>query len=123
MCVSHTEPAPPPAARKRLRLWEMKPGLHCAVLGTCLSFPDLVKAGLEAGVVPEPDATDYEVHAWFVQSCSEPSLLTRMLDERLDRCWHAAIDPGGAGRGVTRGILVVLGGEGFGIHESGSTPK
>ena len=90
--------AAPPAARKRLRLWELTPGLHCAVLGTCLSFADLVKTGHKAGIVPEPDATDYEVHAWFVQNCGEPTPLTRMLHKRLDRCWHAAIGAARAAR-------------------------
>ena len=92
MCVLRAEPPPPPASRKRRRLWELTPGLHCAVLGTCLSFTDLVKTGRKAGIVPEPDATDYEVHAWFVQNCSEPGPLTRMLHKRLDRRWRAAID-------------------------------
>ena len=98
MCVLQAEPAPPPAARKRLRLWELPPGLHCAVLGTCLGFADLVKTGRKAGIVPEPDATDYEVHAWFVQNCSEPSPLTRLLHKRLDRTWRTAIDAARAAR-------------------------
>ena len=104
MCVlpaeaeAEAEAAPPPASRKRLRLWELTPGLHCAVLGTCLSFADMVKTGRKAGIVPEPDATDYEVHAWFVQNCGEPTPLTRMLHKRLDRCWHAAIGAARAAR-------------------------
>ena len=100
MCVSRAEAeaAPPPAARRRLRLWELTPGLHCAVLGTCMSFADLVKTGRKAGIVPEPDATDYEVHAWFVQNCGEPTPLTRMLHKRLDRRWHAAIGAARAAR-------------------------
>ncbi|MDE0173539.1 MAG: DUF2325 domain-containing protein [Defluviicoccus sp.] len=100
MCVSRAEveAAPPPAARRRLRLWELTPGLHCAVLGTCMSFADLVKTGRKAGIVPEPDATDYEVHAWFVQNCGEPTPLTRLLHKRLDRRWHAAIGAARAAR-------------------------
>lgn len=89
---------PPPASRKRLRLWALTPGLHCAVLGTCMSFPDLVKTGRKAGIVPEPDTTDYEVHGWFVQNCSERSPLTWLLHKRLDRCWRAAIDAARAAR-------------------------
>ncbi|MDE0384173.1 MAG: DUF2325 domain-containing protein [Defluviicoccus sp.] len=101
MCVLRAEPAPPPAPRRRLRLWELTPGLHCAVLGTCLSFAELVKTGRKAGIVPEPDATDYEVHAWFVQHAGEPSPLTRLLHKRLDRAWRAAIDSARAARDET----------------------
>ena len=97
MCVLGAEPAAA-TVRKRLRLWELPPGLHCAVLGTCLGFADLVKTGRKAGIVPEPDATDYEVHAWFVQRCCEPSPLTRLLHKRLDRSWRTAIDAARAAR-------------------------
>ena len=98
MCVLHAEPEPPQGARKRLRLWELTPGLHCAVLGTCMSFADLVKTGRKVGIVPEPDASEYEVHAWFVQSCSEATPLTRLLHKRLDRCWRAAVEAARAAR-------------------------
>ena len=98
MCVLRAEPAPPPAAQRRLRLWELTPGLHCAVLGTCLSFAELVKTGRKAGIVPEPDATDYEVHAWFVQHAGEATPLTRMLHKRLDRAWRGAIGAARAAR-------------------------
>ena len=97
MCVLHAEP-PPPAARRRLRLWELTPGLHCAVLGTCMSFADLVKTGRKVGIVPEPDASEYEVHAWFVQKSCEPCALTRLLHKRLDRRWRAAIEAARAAR-------------------------
>ena len=90
MCVLQAESTPAPV-RKRSKLWELTPGLHCAVVGTCLSFPDLVKIGRKVGVVPENDASDYEVHAWFVQSCNKPSPLTRLLNKRLDRAWRTAI--------------------------------
>ena len=97
MCVLGSEP-PPPALRKRLRLWELPPGLHCAILGTCLGFADLVKTGRKAGIVPEPDATDYEVHAWFVQRSCEPGNLSRLLHKRLDRIWRSAVDAARAAR-------------------------
>ena len=98
MCVLHADPAPPAAPRRRLRLWELTPGLHCAVLGTCMSFADLVKTGRKAGIVPEPDATEYEIHAWFVQHACEPGPLTRLLHKRLDRAWRAAIEAARAAR-------------------------
>ena len=83
---------PAATVRRRLRLWELPPSLHCAILGTCLSFAELVKTGRKAGIAPEDDATDYEVHAWFVQRSCEPGNLSRLLHKRLDRTWRTAID-------------------------------
>ena len=97
MCVLGSEP-PPPALHKRLRLWELPPSLHCAILGTCLGFADLVKTGRKAGIAPEPDATDYEVHAWFVQRSCEPGNLSRLLHKRLDRSWRSAVEAARAAR-------------------------
>ncbi len=81
-----------PAAQKRLRLWEVPANLHCAILGTCLGFADLVKTGRKAGIVPQSGATDYEVHAWFVQRSCEPGRLARMLHKRLDRTYRSAVE-------------------------------
>ena len=97
MCVLGSEP-PPPALHKRLRLWELPPSLHCTILGTCLGFADLVKTGRKAGIAPEPDATDYEVHAWFVQRSCEPGNLSRLLHKRLDRSWRSAVEAARAAR-------------------------
>lgn len=99
MCGSPAEPAPPPASRKRLRLWGLTPGLHCAVLGTCMSFADLVKTGRKAGIVPEPDAPDYEVHAWFVQICGEPTPLRSASLSSLAAGLHRAVDDEGPAGG------------------------
>ena len=93
MCDLRTEAATPQlSAEKRLRLWEIRPNMHCAILGTCLSYPDLIKIGRRAGIVPEKHATDYEVHTWFVQRASEPGRLARLIHKRLDRKYRSAID-------------------------------
>ena len=66
--------------------------MHCTILGTCLSHPELIEIGRRVGIVPEKHATDYEVHAWFVQRASEPDNLTRMLTKRLNRKYRSAIN-------------------------------
>lgn len=83
---------PPPLPRERLRLWEIPSSMYCAILGTCLSLGELVKIGRKAGIVPQKDATDYEIHGWFVQHLGEPSRMTRLLQKKLDKTHRAAID-------------------------------
>ena len=88
---SGLEPEVVPLQRRR-RLWEIPSNMYCGILGTCLGFGELVKIGRKAGVVPSKDATDYEVHAWFVQRLGRPSQLTRLLQKRLDKAHRASID-------------------------------
>ena len=93
MCDSRADPMiASPMAEERLRLWEIPANMHCTIVGTCLSYAELVKTGRKAGIVPEKNASDYEVHAWFVQRSSEPGRLARLLHKRLDRNHRTAID-------------------------------
>ncbi len=93
MCGPSAKPADVPLeTEKRLRLWEIPSNMHCTILGTCLSHQELIKIGRRAGIVPEKHATDYEVHAWFVQRASEPARLARVIHKRLDRKYRPAID-------------------------------
>ena len=78
--------------QRRLRLWEVPSNMYCGILGTCLGFGELVKIGRKVGVAPSKDATDYEVHAWFVQRLGQSSQLTRLLQKRLDKAHRASID-------------------------------
>ena len=65
MCELCTAP-PAPAAEQRRKLWEIRPDLHCSVLGTCLSYADLLKIGRRAGYVPREQASEYEVHKYLM---------------------------------------------------------
>ena len=80
-----------PAQEQRHKLWEIRPDLHCSILGTCLSYPDLIKIGRKAGFVPSETASEYEVHKYFVHRAEEPSRLARLMHKELDRKYRPAI--------------------------------
>ena len=84
--------SPSSTAGQRRKLWEIRPDLHCSVLGTCLSYAELLKIGRKAGFVPSETATEYEVHNYFVHRAEEPDRLARLM-HRLGQRHFSAIAP------------------------------
>ena len=82
---------PKQGAKQRHKLWEIRPDLHCSILGTCLSYADLLKIGRKAGFVPSETATEYEVHNYFVHRAEEPDRLARLMHKALDGKYRAAV--------------------------------
>ena len=78
-------------ANQRHKLWEIRPDLHCSILGTCLSYADLLKIGRKAGFVPSETATECEVHHYFVHRAEEPSRLARFMHKTLDTKYRSAV--------------------------------
>lgn len=74
------------------RLWEIRHDLHCAILGTCLSYAELEKVGRKAGFVPTEEATEYDVHTCLVKHAAEAGPLSRLLHKLLDRKYRVAIE-------------------------------
>lgn len=83
--------SPSSTAGQRHKLWEIRPDLHCSVLGTCLSYADLLKIGRRAGYVPKEQASEYEVHKYFVHCAEEPGRLARLMQKTLDAKYRVAI--------------------------------
>ena len=90
MCELCAAPVPQAAGQRR-KLWEIRPDLHCSILGTCLSYADLLKIGRRAGFVPSETATEYEVHNYFVHRAEKPDRLARLMQKTLDAKYRAAI--------------------------------
>ena len=102
------------AARRRLKLWELKPQFHCAILGTCLTMDDLRKVMPQSGVELAGKPSDYDLHATLVSQAEENGRATRNLQKMLDRkykrwiqalarcresaeleqCWRTAMESG-----------------------------
>ena len=82
---------PQQSASQRHKLWEIRPDLHCSIIGTCLSYADLLKIGRKAGFVPSETATEYEVHNYFVHRAEEPDRLARLMHKALDTKYRSAI--------------------------------
>jgi hypothetical protein len=70
--------------RRRLKLWEVKPGMHCSIVGTCLSHDDLLLVARRARMQMAAGTPDYDVHAYFVTESTKEGTLSRAMQKVLD---------------------------------------
>ncbi len=73
------------AGGARHRIWDLGPGQHCAIVGTCLSIEDLRRVVRKAGLTIAPGTDDYSLHVYCVSSCAKPGPLSRHLGKLLDK--------------------------------------
>ncbi len=92
MCdnCKHCEMSPARNGRRR-KLWEIRPDMHCSILGTCLEHSELMKIAHQSGQVPDRDVTEYQVHSHFVQQAEEPGRPSRLMHKKLDQKYSTAI--------------------------------
>ena len=80
------------AGSRRRKLWEINPGWHCSIVGTCLTLGDLrnlaKKLGYSADDIRE---ADYFLHGAFVTEAGSRSRVAKLLHKLLDRKHAAAI--------------------------------
>jgi hypothetical protein len=76
-------PEPEPLRRRR-RIWELDPHLHCSVIGTCLTPAELRRALGKVRGVP-PDASDHELHKEGVKLAGRHDKPAKLLHKALDQ--------------------------------------
>jgi hypothetical protein len=75
---------------RRLRIWELPPGLHCSIIGVCLPIDSLRR--LVAKFYGGPCIVgDYEVHSAVVRACSSREPLIDVVQRELDTRYQIAI--------------------------------
>ena len=79
-----------PAAPRRTKIWEFNTNLHCSVIGTCLSAPDLKQILKKAGL-PVQGRTDHELHGMAVTVAGRHDDTARQLNKALDHRHKLAI--------------------------------
>lgn len=80
------------AKGRRVKIWEMNSGWHCAIIGTCLTLRDLRALGRKLGLEPRPGfPVDYQLHGHFVGQASERGKTAKLLNALLDRKHARAI--------------------------------
>lgn len=80
------------ATTRRKRLWEMTPGWHCSILGTCLTLADLRALARKLPLKTRQGfPVDYQLHGFFVKEADQPGRAAKMLTKLLDRKHAAAI--------------------------------
>lgn len=75
----------------RLKLWEVGGGFHCSILGTCLATPDLLALARKLRLTAPAQATDYEIHGYFVQQATQEGQVARALQRLLDHRYEGAL--------------------------------
>lgn len=86
------ETRPKPENTRRLRLWETKPGWHCAIVGTCLSMGDLHSLFRKTRIrISNANGTDFQLHSLFVQEAIGKSRTSKLMTKLLDKKHAAAI--------------------------------
>lgn len=79
----------PAPARKKL--WELMPNLHCSVIGTCLTAPELRKVLGRFAELELQRLSDLEVHEQGVSAAGRHDDAGRALQKALDRRHEAVL--------------------------------
>ncbi|MGH6815611.1 MAG: hypothetical protein ACREC6_07900, partial [Hyphomicrobiaceae bacterium] len=92
-CKEHNGILPTAAATspKRLKLWELAEGLHCSIIGTCLTDEDLLGLAKRSRIEIPANAASYEVHSYFAAEAGKAGAVARALAKLLDRRYEGAI--------------------------------
>jgi hypothetical protein len=84
-CLCCVESDPADRTPGRYKLWELDPGSHCSIIGTCLGLDDLRRIIRKADLAIAPDAQDYDIHGHFVTRVGTRSPLSKLVQKTLDR--------------------------------------
>ncbi|MDB5408439.1 MAG: hypothetical protein JWL84_3351 [Rhodospirillales bacterium] len=77
-------------ARRRRKIWEMEPALHCSIIGTCLSTAELRHVVAKAGGGVEA-RSNHELHGHGVGLGSRHDGAAKLLNKALDQRHRLAI--------------------------------
>lgn len=70
---------------RRRRLWELRHGWQCSIVGTCLRLGDLRRTAVRLGLYADAETlTDYELHGYFVHDAKTDGRVARLLQKMLD---------------------------------------
>ena len=85
LCEVRVKPRPSTPPPARLRLWQLEPRFHCALIGTCLSLDELRRLARKLRVPAAVQRCDYELHRHFVAVAGRQVPAARLLQRSLDR--------------------------------------
>jgi hypothetical protein len=79
------------AARRRRKIWELEPALHCSIVGTCLSTTELRQVVAKAGGGGD-SGCDHELHGRGVLLGGRHDGAAKLLNKALDHRHRVAIN-------------------------------
>lgn len=104
-----TAPPAEPAAKRRLRIYELNSSLHCSIVGTCLSTGDLRQLLGKLNIAAIPALSEHDLHKHGVTLASQRDASGKLLHKTLDRRHKAAINQ--FAKAKTEAEVAVLWGE------------
>ena len=75
--------------RRRCKIWELSPSLHCSIVGTCLTASELRQLLIKFGDIDARAATDHALHKCGVIAAGAPGRAGEGPPKRLG-CQHEA---------------------------------
>lgn len=81
----------PTSSRRRLKLWEIEPGYHCSIVGTCLGPATVRQVVRRARIELEPGLAEYRLHSFLVGEAAKPGIVGRMLHKALDETFGGIV--------------------------------
>lgn len=90
-----------PHAKKRTRIWELAPSLHCSIIGTCLSASELRQLLVRLKVTDAETASDHDLHGQGVRLAARRESGAKLLQKALDRRHRLAINQFARAKDVT----------------------
>lgn len=76
----------------RLKIWEVRAGLRCSIIGTCLTLGELRKIAKKSGLAEDPRRlTDYDLHGTVVSKMDADNFVSSTVQKHLDAKFEGAI--------------------------------
>jgi len=78
--------------KRRLRIYELNPNLHCSIVGTCLSTGDLRQLLGKLNIAAIPALSEHDLHKHGVTLASQKDAAGKLLHKALDRRHKTALN-------------------------------
>ncbi len=91
LCCARPERRLPETPRRRAKLAELDPHLHCSVIGTCLTTGELRRLVARFAPIDRERASDLEVHHEAVKLAMDGAAGAKALHKALDTRYEGAI--------------------------------
>lgn len=67
------------------KIWQLRPSLHCPIIGTCLTMLELRQLAIRVMPDYHSELTDFEVHVRFVANADSKNAYSIRLQKQLDQ--------------------------------------
>jgi Uncharacterized protein conserved in bacteria (DUF2325) len=81
----------PPPCKRRTAIWDMHHSVHCSIVGTCLSNPEIRRLLIKLGVHGAESASDHDLHKQGVTLAGRQRGGGKFIQKALDHRHEAAI--------------------------------